>query len=181
MKKLYMNKKSRKAIEKAMAKTERSALENGATFCAILRVNQTKLLARWGWDDNLAFVTFRRNGEILRNSLVNITEEYWRNREESAARALDYFVHGEKKRDFDIFIIPVLNDDTFLPAEKAKQLELPSGTKYLLKAGLPTVEYDDGEGTLWQEDIIRHWTRHSANKQCSYWTPWVDRYGHPLQ
>lgn len=181
MKKLYMSKDAKKAIEKAMSKTERRALKNGATFCAILRVNQIRPLARWGWDDNLCFVSFKKNGEIIRNSLINLTENYWKNREESAARAIDYFVVGEKNRDYDVFIIPVLEDDAFLSPEKAQQLELPVGTKYLLKAGSPFVEYNDGKGTWWQEELIRKWTRHCGEDQGCYWTPWVDRYGHPVE
>lgn len=178
--KLYMNKESRKEIERTMSKTERKELENGATFCAILRVNQIRPLVRWGLDDNLAFVTFKRNGEILRNSLVNLTEEHWHNREESAARAIDYFVYGEKGKDYDVFIVPVLEEDVFLSKEKAKQLELPVGTNYLLRASFPTVEYTDGEGTWWQEELIRGWSRHCGEGQGCFWTPWVDRYGNEI-
>lgn len=180
MKKLYMSKESRKEIEKAMSKTERRFMEDGAIFCAILRINKIRPLVRWGYDDNLAFVTFKRNGEIIRNSLVNLTDEYWHNREESAARAIDYFVYGEKGKDYDIFIVPVLEDDIFLSPEKTKQLELPDGTKYLLKAGFPTVEYNDGEGTWYQEELIRGRNRHCGEGQGCFWTPWVDRYGNKI-
>lgn len=104
MKKLFASKEVKKAIMKKMSKSQRKWMKEGEIF-SIRIVRFGRPMKRWGDDDNTAKIAVGgKSCRIYRNNLVDLAWNYDpENAAVEAARALDYFVYGDKD-DFDVVI-----------------------------------------------------------------------------
>ena len=96
MKKLFASKEVKKAIRKAMSKSQRKWMDEGEIF-AVRIIKAGREMKRWGADGNIAKISVGgKNCRIYRNNLVDFAWNYNEDKAaEEAARALDYFIDGE--------------------------------------------------------------------------------------
>ena len=104
MKKLFASKEVRKAIRKAMSKSQRRWMDEGEIFSVrIIRFGHP--MKRWGDDNNTAKIAVGgKNCRIYKNNLVDLAWNYDSEKAAvEAASALDYFVYGDHS-DFEVVI-----------------------------------------------------------------------------
>ena len=100
MKRIYLNKETRKIIEQAMPRKVRRDYKDGDMI--MIRVKRMRPLKRWG--DDLTLV-LTKNGQILGNTAALYAWNWDANMAWIEARtAVDYYVYGDKKHEFEINI-----------------------------------------------------------------------------
>ena len=99
MKRIYLNKETRKIIEQAIPRKVRRDYKDGRAIMVIIK--RSKPLKRWG---NCLILVLSKNGEILDNTATANAWNYERKLAKIEAKdAVDYFVYGEKGYEWIIY------------------------------------------------------------------------------
>ena len=101
----FLNKETRKIIERSLPKKARRAYKNGEEIT--ITIFRLENLKRWGDEAQL---TITKNGKIIENDLIEAAWNYDQAKAaKEAANAVDYYVYGQKGK-IEIRVNPYTNE-----------------------------------------------------------------------